>query len=204
MIGKWNKSVILTYLGLACAIGGILVMRFSIPYAIIFMVLAGICDLFDGFVARKCKRTEEEKNFGIELDSLVDVVSFGVFPVMLFISMGYTAWYHALLYILYVVMAIARLAYFNIGITDNSKPVSYYTGLPVTFASLIFPLGWLLSFVLKAEYFELFYSFLMLLVTILFVSKIKIKKPGGVFYLLFSLMAVMMIIFCLVKGGTLC
>ena len=62
-IGKWNKSVILTYLGMAVAVAGIFLSftGIDVKYAFVCLMVAGICDLFDGAVARKCKRTEEEK-----------------------------------------------------------------------------------------------------------------------------------------------
>ena len=70
MIGKWNKSVILTYIGLTISVLGIMLVLFDVDlkYVMICLIVAGICDLFDGTVARRCKRTKEEKEFGIELD----------------------------------------------------------------------------------------------------------------------------------------
>ena len=61
-IGKWNKSVILTYVGLMFAVAGIFLAFTTdkITYSYSCLMMAGICDLFDGMVARKCKRTEEE------------------------------------------------------------------------------------------------------------------------------------------------
>lgn len=77
IIGKWNKSVILTYIGLIFSVLGIFICSTkenSINIAMCCLIISGICDLFDGFIARKCKRTEEEKKFGVQLDSLVDVI----------------------------------------------------------------------------------------------------------------------------------
>ena len=72
MIGKWNKSVILTYIGLSLSILGIalIALKVELKYAMICFIFAGVCDMFDGTIARRCKRTKEEKAFGIELDSL--------------------------------------------------------------------------------------------------------------------------------------
>jgi hypothetical protein len=79
-IVKFNKSVIVTYLGV---VFGCLSMYFAfskvafaevnhIRYSLIFLMLAGVCDMFDGKIARMCKRTKQEKEFGIQLDSLAD------------------------------------------------------------------------------------------------------------------------------------
>ena len=89
-IGKWNKSVILTYIGLAVSIFGIFICfnyENSANLAMSCLIIAGICDLFDGQIARKCKRTEQEKNFGIELDSLVDAIDFIALPITIFLRL---------------------------------------------------------------------------------------------------------------------
>lgn len=200
IIGKWNKSVILTYIGLGFAILGMYfsLTKNNILYAISCLIIAGVCDLFDGFVARKCKRTEEEKNFGIELDSLVDVISFLILPVVIFIGCGYTSWYHFIIYLIFCLCGIARLAYFNIKIEDNSKPIKYYEGLPVTFTALLLPLFYLLTYVLNKETFDFIYPFTILIIAIFNILKIKIKKPSGLAYLFFSLLAFITLILYLV------
>ena len=179
MIGKWNKSVILTYIGLSISIIGIFIscMKYDIKYAFICLILSGVCDLFDGTIARRCKRDESEKEFGIQLDSLVDVVSFIIFPISIFISIGLNSIYHIFVYILYAIFAVARLAYFNIS-TSKDKPVKHYTGLPVTFAALIFSIFYLLSYAISINLFNIIYSIIILITSFLYVIKIKIKKPS--------------------------
>ena len=124
MIGKWNKSVILTYLGAAISLVGIylVLINVDVKYAIICFMYAGVCDLFDGTVARRIKRTKEEKAFGIELDSLVDVVSFVALPLTILAAITKSL-YCLPIMILYAIFAIARLAYFNITSENNNKPV---------------------------------------------------------------------------------
>ena len=81
-IGFYDYTVILTYLSLVCAVTGMtLSSQGSFGWAIFCLFLSGVCDGFDGTVARSKKnRTADEKAFGIQLDSLCDVISFGVFP----------------------------------------------------------------------------------------------------------------------------
>lgn len=178
MIGKWNKSVILTYIGLSLGILGItlLLSEANIKYAIICLIFAGICDLFDGTVARMCKRSKEEKLFGIELDSLVDVISFIALPSVIlgFINKNI---YYLPLYVVYAVFGIARLAHFNIKTADATKAISYYEGLPVTYTALIFPITYLLFYLLKNNVFNVVYNTVTLVVAILFILKIKVPKP---------------------------
>ena len=193
MIGKWNKSVILTYVGLSISIIGmvLLLSGHNIKYTMVCFMLAGICDLFDGTVARRCKRTKEEKAFGIELDSLADVMSFVALPLVILGSINKRL-YFIPLYILYGVFAVARLAYFNIATADSEKPVPYYEGLPVTFSALIFPLVYLLSYKIDESLFIIIYNVMALLVGILFVCKLKVPKPKMKISICLFLLAIVM------------
>ena len=85
MIGYYNYTVILTYLSLISALFGThLAFRGEPVGALICLLLCGAFDSFDGMVARTKKgRTEEEKKFGIQIDSLVDMFSFGIFQLLL-------------------------------------------------------------------------------------------------------------------------
>ena len=195
MLGKWNRSVILTYMGLACAVAGIMLAAsgYKISYAFICLMLAGIFDLFDGPVARRVKRNEEEKKFGIEMDSIVDAVSFIALPIVLFISMGMNALPYVILYIVFAISGVARLAYFNAVDADSEGPVKYYTGLPVTYCALIFPLFYLLSIPFDKNIFMVIYAIVIAVVSVLQVLKVKIAKPKGIAYVIFGVLAIVLI-----------
>ena len=177
MIGIYDYTVLLTYmnfisgiLGIICATNG------NIFNAIILLMFAGLCDMFDGKVARtKKKRTIEERQFGIQLDSLADVVSFGVLPSII----GYMLGAPLILVALFPTAGLIRLAWFNVlEITRNSsEPVKAYTGLPITSSAMIFPFLYMLKNILGNS-FNLVYIIMMVVVGILFILKIKIKKPG--------------------------
>ena len=193
MIGKWNKSVILTYLGLAVVMLGIVLVlhNIDIKYAYICLICAGVCDMFDGTVARRCKRNDEEKAFGIQLDSLADVANFVVFPMILLCKIN-TIYYILPIMIIYGIFGVARLANFNITAPTDNTPVKYYQGMPVTLSALIFPVIYLLSYVLSRNIFIIIYDSIALLVGILFVAKIKIPKPR--IYVSFILLAIAIIV----------
>ncbi len=197
IIGKWNKSVILTYIGMAISILGIY-LSFAHnnrpQFPLCCLMVAGICDLFDGFIARKCKRTEEEKEFGVWLDGLVDTISFIALPIVIFISTGLTAWYHLVIYWIFAICGIARLGFFNITLPNHDKPVSHYRGLPVTYSALVFPIFYLLYFYLPAGYFQIVLALIILIVALCNVLNIKIKKPNGIAYAVFSIMAIIMLV----------
>ena len=196
IVGKWNKSVILTYAGLLLAVLGIFLAFTAekITYSFCCLMVAGICDLFDGMVARRCKRTEEEKMFGIELDSLVDVVSFIALPVCIFIALGFTSVWHLIIYLVYALFGVARLAYFNIATADSEKAVKYYIGLPVTYTALIFPLLYLLSAVFTDAVFVPVFTCGIVVVSVLEIVKVKVPKPKGIWYGIFGIMAIGMLV----------
>ena len=83
-IGYWNLPNAVTLLGMATAlVSMLLAIQGQFALAIVGLVFSGICDLFDGYAARKVKRSPDEQAFGGHLDSLNDVVCFGVLPVLL-------------------------------------------------------------------------------------------------------------------------
>ena len=83
MIGFFDYTTILTYASLVSAIMGIVFSLSGAGHPFIgsfFLLFCGLCDAFDGKVARtKSNRTEREKNYGIQIDSLTDIIAFGVF-----------------------------------------------------------------------------------------------------------------------------
>ena len=159
-----KKSVLVTYLGV---IFGVIAMYFAFSkmafsdvsymrYSLVFLVLAGVCDMFDGKVARMCKRTKEEKEFGIQIDSLADTVNFVVLPVVIMLSLGMTSVFEVIVYTLLVVAGISRLGYFNVH-ASLDDPVKYYNGLPVTSTAIIYPVLGLLHGQISECTFELIF-----------------------------------------------
>lgn len=194
LIGCYNPSVILTYIGICVSIMGILNAH-DLKFAFMCLMIAGVCDMFDGPIARKCKRDERGKAFGIQIDTLADVTNFVVFPMVLFnaivhtssIEVGY-ATYNILTIIisfLYVLAGIIRLAWFNITTDGHTE---FYQGLPVTFISVIMPLVYAIW--MNTGYVKEAILGTMLTVALLFVANIKIKKPRGKSLLIFLVLGV--------------
>ncbi len=193
MIVFYDYTVILTYLGFASGMVGIYLSILGHPFgAIICLMFSCLCDIFDGKVARtKQRRTLEERQFGIQLDSLSDLVCFGVLPSLIGYSLGIKHTYLVPLVIFFPLAALIRLAYFNVLeiLRNSSKPVKEYTGLPVTSSALIFPFIYIFKRFLNS-YFPLVYGLTLLLVGILFISRIKIKKPNIKIMILFIIIGV--------------
>ncbi len=205
MIGIYDYTVVLTYLSLLSAGSGIVISLSGKghPFMGMFCLLfCGLCDAFDGMVARtKKNRTQMEKNYGIQIDSLSDIVAFGVLPACIGsavirrsemlqgpcttesgnLSIIYFL-LHAIL-VLYILAALIRLAYFNVTEeerqqVEGEKCRKEYTGLPVTSAALIFPIVLLIDFMFKSVDLGLLYFVVTILMSFAFLLKFKIKKPG--------------------------
>ena len=200
-IGKWNKSVILTYVGLAFAITGMYIALVLEKPGVAFMCLmaAGVCDMFDGKIARLCKRNQEEIAFGIELDSLVDVVCSILLPIIIYISLGFTKWYNLVSYILLAICGIARLGYYNVcTATKDGKAVKYYEGLPVTVAAITFPVLYLFHHIMTPRAFHVFFTSIVFIEAILNILKFKLKKSTKLIYPIFSIGAIILAIIYMV------
>lgn len=201
MLGVYDYTVILTYLSIVSAMIGIscsfrpqLVLA-----AIICLMLCGCLDAFDGKVARSKKnRSTFAKKFGIQIDSLSDVIAFGVLPACIGINIVrnsrfleklttrthyYTYLKDALFVIcvLYALSAVIRLAYYNVSEEERQSEEDgnreYFVGVPVTTAAIIFPLIYLLQLANRLD-LTLVYMFFMALIGVLFISETKVKKPG--------------------------
>lgn len=149
--------------------------------------------MFDGKIARTCKdRSDKEKDFGVQLDSLADTVAFVVLPVLISLEMGHIDPLSITICVLYVMAGVCRLGYFNVLVanTNTDQPVPNYTGLPVTSAAIIFPTLWLVFRLLPKCPTLYIYDGIMFLTALLFVSRIKIRKPKGIAYYIFTVVAV--------------
>jgi CDP-diacylglycerol--serine O-phosphatidyltransferase len=195
-IAKWNKSVILTYIGLIFTVIGIYICctEGSLLQAISCLMISGVCDMFDGKVARMCKRTKEEVKFGIQLDSLVDTASFVVFPIIILLTMGLTDWYQLPVLALFAICGIARLGHFNCLVEDSDKPVPFYTGLPVTAIAMILPLLYLFSYIIPSNIYPIVLTILIGVNALLNILTIKVKKPKGIAYPIFAIAAIVMLV----------
>ncbi len=204
MVGFYNYTVILTYMSLVSSVVGMtLAMEGETNSALGCMLFSGLCDSFDGKVARTRKRTEEEKRFGIQIDSLCDVVCFGVFPAVLGYAVGLDSPVQVAVLAAYVLAGVIRLAYFNVteetrqsrsgGVREN------YLGVPITTAALVVPLFFLLERFVSAEVFLWLFTAFLALLGFSFIAPIRVVKPHGkgVYALLGAGLAVFACIFLL-------
>jgi CDP-diacylglycerol--serine O-phosphatidyltransferase len=168
-----------------------------------FIVFAGILDTLDGRVARL---SGTGTRFGAELDSLVDIVSFGVAPAFLmyqveFASGGPAAWIFCYFY---VMAAAIRLARFNV--TQAGRAKTHFIGLPSPAAGMTlatyYPFTQTEMYAsLRGWPWHLLLTFLMIALTILMVSNVHYATlPRAGFRSLRGLLGLTLIAVILVFG----
>ena len=190
LIGFYDYTVVLTYLSLVSSLTGMVcVCRDYFWPAVGCLMFSGVCDMFDGIVARSKKnRTVDEKNFGIQLDSLCDVVCFGVFPATLLYFSGVESLAGIALLIFYVLCALIRLAFFSVLETKRQMTedgcAKEYRGLPVTTSAMIYPLVFFVGLWLPETVKTAVYYALPFVVGCLFILDVRIPKIdfGKIFF----------------------
>lgn len=141
-------------------------MNEQYSYSVLFIFVAGLLDRFDGMVARKFN---QESELGKQLDSMSDVISFGVAPALLMYSMvlheySVTGMFFT---VIYIACGAFRLARFNI-----SEPDGFFTGLPITVAGVILTLSYFaLEFIPSVSY-----MFLVIILAFLMISTFTLRK----------------------------
>lgn len=184
LLGFYNYTVILTYVGMLVAFGGICcAINGNWFQAVICLMVAGLCDMFDGTIAATRPRCVAEKRFGIQIDSLCDLICFGVLPAMLVGAANDRSLISELICGLYVLCALIRLAYFNVLEEERQEQTSerrkYYLGLPVTTIALLLPIVFWMD-KLSLVPFSVSGLVLLCIVGIAFLLPIRIPKPRTV------------------------
>ena len=207
-IGKFDRAILITFIGTLSIMCGLyfLLGEGNIEAGIIALVIAAVADMFDGKAARSIKnRTNEDKEYGIQIDSLADTVAFIFYPLIIFytyilkynISINWVA--IVTISTIFVACGLSRLAYFNLAANDVPGAVKYYHGLPVTSTAIIFPFVYLFNSHIDNNIFAYIYLFLLLIIAFLFILNFKFQKPKGkLFYIVMPLIALAGIILLIV------
>ncbi|MBO4452896.1 MAG: CDP-alcohol phosphatidyltransferase family protein [Clostridia bacterium] len=160
---------------LACFLAG----HGHFGWALGLFFLACVCDLFDGRIARSRPMNDEKRKlFGIQLDSICDMVSFGVTPCFIAYSMGFNGIVDIAVYLLFVACGAIRLSFFNtLALANPGKPTKYYRGLPIPVNCFFFTLIVLLSTFLPEAVNGWIFPIFFVIFGLAFIVNIKIKKP---------------------------
>ncbi|MDQ0254307.1 CDP-diacylglycerol--serine O-phosphatidyltransferase [Evansella vedderi] len=135
-------------------------------YSVAFICFAAIFDRFDGKVARRMNISSE---LGKQLDSLCDIISFGVAPaILIYQSILHEFGFSGMMFtIIFIACGAIRLARFNV-----TEQEGFFVGLPITAAGCILTISYLLNEVIALPVF----MFLILTLSLLMISNFRIKK----------------------------
>jgi CDP-diacylglycerol--serine O-phosphatidyltransferase len=161
-------------LGLSFAIRGVY------PAAMMALLWAVVFDWSDGRIARRMKgRTTDERAFGAQLDSLIDVVSFSVAPALLLLSVGrFSPWFVPGAFVI-LATGVIRLSYFNVfGLLDDST----YRGLALDNNVLVLALLFVFEPLVGMTIFAIVLYVALMVLAALNVAPIMTPKLGGRWY----------------------
>jgi CDP-diacylglycerol--serine O-phosphatidyltransferase len=145
MLRGFHLADVFTLANAACGVAGVLMaMRFLVTrhggdllIAAAFAPAAFVFDILDGRIAR-WRHTSSA--LGRELDSLADVISFGVAPAALAFACGLSGGWDAVLLVYFVCCGVSRLARYNVTaetLADDSGKVAYFEGTPIPTSVLL-------------------------------------------------------------------
>lgn len=98
IIGIYKLWLMFSYVGLLFGIISIYFAKFqNFKLALLSLIFSSLIEIFDGTIARKFKRTDKEKQFGIEIDSILDTINFGAISIIIFLNMGFNRIYDYIL-----------------------------------------------------------------------------------------------------------
>ena len=168
------------------------------PMAIIGILWAVVFDWADGIVARRLKgRTDHQRAFGGQLDSLIDIVSFGVFPAIFLLSYSdFSPWFLPGVFLI-LTTSTMRLSYFNIfGLLDAKT----YRGLALDNNILILAFVFLFEGLIDLSVFSvILYALLMVLLAFNLAPVRTPKFSGKWFYVLIVYALVLTALFCWIQ-----
>ncbi|KGR83491.1 CDP-diacylglycerol--serine O-phosphatidyltransferase [Lysinibacillus odysseyi] len=164
---KANAANLITVLNMS--FGGAAIMASLnefYSYSVLFIFIAAFLDRYDGKVARKFN---QESELGKQLDSMGDIISFGMAPALLMYEIALKDFGGAGMFmtILYISCGAFRLARFNV--TDSN---GYFVGLPITAAGTLLTFSFFFTHALS----PVFYMFLFPILAVLMISTVTLKK----------------------------
>ena len=177
-LGVYNYTVLLSYLSLAIGVFGLfMAIKGNVPSAMTCLIATAFIEHFDRKIANAQKKwSHDEKHYGAHVESLSDLLCFGVLPAAIGYAVGLNSIIHILFYVFYIGSVVIRLSYLNVKTENNEVSDKYCQGLPVmTIVILLFIL-----YVFK-DVLGLVYGLVMTCIYpiagIAYISSFRIRKP---------------------------
>jgi len=172
LIAKPSKPSLITYFGIISSVVGFYFAFSDVKLATVCLFVCAIFDFFDGRFARTFKRSEDEKKFGIIIDSLADVLAFVALPCAILFAICGNYIFAIIIAILYALCGITRLTVFTAE-ADPNKKTKYYRGLPITVAGFLIPIIYLVFNLLASRLICCVLCVTYVILAILFVLNIR-------------------------------
>ena len=175
----FNLANLFTFVNITMGLMAIyLITQDNYMWAIVALWVGGAFDIFDGKIARKFNLSNE---FGIQIDSFADFISFVMAPSFLVFQAVFAnhteiaIWLSAPFFIIYIISGLRRLIQFNIN-SDAGEVTKYFTGVPTPLGAILL---WLVYLIFAYEIITSGYIILAFIITIgyLLNSKVKIPHP---------------------------
>jgi CDP-diacylglycerol--serine O-phosphatidyltransferase len=172
----WRFLALPDYFSLASLSCSLIAMNISTKNhfagAALLIMASAVLDGMDGIVARFINR---RGRFGAELDSIADVIAFGVAPAVFLFSLGLNRNIDFIILVLFVIASALRLARFNI----LKMKGHYFIGLPTTANGIIIPALYFILVYFKADWFitQITFLFWLSVSLLLMTSRITVPKP---------------------------
>lgn len=167
--------------GLLCAVIAIYyAIAGNFPAAMIGLIWSVFFDWSDGIIARSLHgRNDKQREFGAQLDSLIDIVSFGICPAIILLSYGnFSPWFLPGAFIV-LATGVLRLSYFNVfGLVGEST----YMGLALDNNIIVLTFFFLLNGMVDQTVFTVFLYVLLMVLAALNVAPVKTPKFAGRWY----------------------
>ena len=167
--------------GLVCAVLSIYFAILGIfPAAMIGLIWAVFFDWSDGIIARRMKaRSEKQREFGGQLDSLIDIISFGICPAVILLSYSdFSLWFVPGAFCI-LAAGVLRLSYFNVfGLVGKST----YQGLALDYNAIIMVFLFVFDGLVSTSVFATILYIVLFVLAILNVAPIRTPKLSGAWY----------------------
>ncbi len=180
-LGYFNLANFVTLLGLATSVTAMFAaVAHEFKIAILLFAFAGVCDSIDGKLARNRIDHSDTKVtvFGVMLDSLCDLVSFGVTPCVIAYAFGNISVFDLAVYILFCVFGAIRLAYYNTRALCSDGRYHGFIGVPITTSVVLLPPIIALAMVLDPVFVSYVLRVFFVALGFAFILKIKIDRPN--------------------------
>ncbi|MBP5303317.1 MAG: hypothetical protein J6Z00_00265 [Clostridia bacterium] len=181
MLGFYNYTMIPSVLSMFCGVLSVAFATSGSPLgSVLFLMIAGAIDVFDGKIATTKELNMAEKRFGYITDALGDMICYGLVPVIVAFVTNPLLWWQATLLALYPVAVMIRLAYVCVcqeaRLAQGSPKFRYYEGFPISYISLILPLIYLIHSIDTVLFSWVYFIVLLALIPLMLI-KFRIAKP---------------------------